>query len=68
VSRPNEAYWAQVHAEQEAKKADAARRFGPAAQDLADYIAECDPDSASDFEGVVEQWISEHGGQIRRRP
>jgi hypothetical protein len=51
---------------QEARKAADAARFRDAAQDLADWIAECAPETASDFEGSVEQWIADHGVTLTR--
>jgi len=50
---------------QQRHEAEARAKFGPAARDLAAYIRECNPDTASDFEGVVEQWIRDHGGYSR---
>lgn len=48
--------------QQEAAAADRRARFGPAARDLAAWLAECPIDSASDYESYVEQWLSDNGG------
>jgi hypothetical protein len=51
------AYEAQRYEEAQRKA-----RHGDAARDLAAYLRERDPETASDYEDAVEQWLRDNGG------
>jgi hypothetical protein len=50
---------------QQAAEARRRHRNGRVARDLAAYINERDPYTASDFQDTVEQWLRDNGGYDR---
>lgn len=56
------AYFDGLRAQQAADEAERKRRHGPAARDLAAYLREQDPQTASGYQDCVEQWLRDNGG------